>query len=99
MWTTCASKLTRHFFPGTIEEPRPRAWATCRNESRMCVKLLNVARRQLQTPGTAEEYRRQETPTINLNDLHPAQPTVKTHNTNQFLGVVGYCARKSHTCG
>ena len=34
-----------------------------------------VTRRKLQTPGTAEEHKRQETPTINPNDHQPAQLT------------------------
>ena len=32
-----------------------------------------VTRRKLQTPGTAEEHQRQDTPTISPNDRQPAQ--------------------------
>ena len=38
------------------------------------VTSMSVTRRKLQTPGTAEEHKRQETPTIN-----PIDPTDKPH--------------------
>ena len=34
-----------------------------------------VTRRKLQTPGIAEEHKRQETPTINAIDRQPAHLT------------------------
>ena len=40
-----------------------------------------VTRRKLQTPGTAAEPKRQETPTINTNDRQPTQPTDQAPST------------------
>ena len=37
--------------------------------------LMGVTRRELQTPGTAEEHNRQETPTVNPNDHRPTKLT------------------------
>ena len=39
-----------------------------------CIIAIGVTRRKLQTPGNAEEHKRQETPTIN-----PIGPTDKPH--------------------
>ena len=53
---------------------------------RPCVSSLHlrhwVTRRTLQTPGTAEEHKRQETPTIN-----PIGPTNKPHRPSTKHGV------------
>ena len=43
--------------------------------------FLRVTRRKLQTPGTAEEHKRQETPTINPNDRQPTQLTDQAPST------------------
>ena len=43
-------------------------------DSDMTLMSLCVTRRKLQTPGNAEEHKRQETPTIN-----PVGPTDKPH--------------------
>ena len=48
-----------------------------------------VTRRKLQTPGTAEEHKRQETPTINPNDRHPA------HLADQAPGTIERAAQES----
>ena len=56
-------------------------------------RKLCVTRRKLQTPGTAEEHKRQETPTVNPTDRQPTRLTDQapstieraaweTHNTN-----------------
>ena len=51
-----------------------------------------VTRRKLQTPGTAEEHKGQETPTINPNDRQPTQLT------DQAPGNIQRAARESrHT--
>ena len=42
---------------------------------------ISVTRRKLQTPGTAEEHKRQETPTINAIDRQP------TNQCNQCCKV------------
>ena len=55
-------------------------------------RLLSVTRRKLQTPGTAEEPKGQETPAINPNDRHPTQLT------DQASGTIERVARESrHT--
>ena len=52
----------------------------------------SVIRRKLQTPGTAEEHKRQETPTINPNDHQTIQLT------DQAPGTIERAARESrHT--
>ena len=52
-----------------------------------------VTRRKLLTPGTAEEHKRQETPTHISCTWHyrKGSPGVKTHNTNQHR-----CLQHSH---
>ena len=58
----------------------------------VCVKISCVSRRKHQSPGTAEEHRRQETPTINPNDHQPTQLT------DQAPGTIERAARESrHT--
>ena len=59
--------------------------------------IRSVTRRKLQTPGTAEEHNRQETPTINPN--HQPRPSIDTthrpstkHYRNGTPGV------KTHNC-
>ena len=54
--------------------------------------VFRVTRRKLQTPGTVEEHKRQETPTINPNDRQPTQLT------DQAPGTIERAARESrHT--
>ena len=48
-----------------------------------------VNRRKLKTPGTAEEHKRRETPTVNPNDRQPAQLT------DQAPGTVERAAEES----
>ena len=48
---------------------------------RILKHLLGVTRRQFETPGTAEEHKRQETPTINSNDRQPTQVTDQAPGT------------------
>ena len=52
--------------------------------------LLGVTRRKLQTPGTAEEHKRQERPTINPIDRQP------THLTDQAPCTIERAARETH---
>ena len=55
-------------------------------------RACGVTRRKLQTPGTAEEHKRQETPTINPNERQPTQ------FTEQAPGTIERAARESrHT--
>ena len=49
-----------------------------------------VTRRKLQTPGTAEDHKRQETPTTNPIDRQP------THLTNQAPSTIERAARETH---
>ena len=44
-------------------------------------RSMRVTRRKLQTPGTAEEHKTQETPTINPNDRQPTQLTDEAPST------------------
>ena len=55
------------------------------------VYLRRVTRRKIQTPGTAEEHKRQETPTINPNDHQPAQLT------DQAAGTIERAAQAAST--
>ena len=52
--------------------------------------MLGVTRRKLQTPGTAEEHKRQETPTSNPIDRQPARLT------DQAPRTVERAARETH---
>ena len=49
----------------------------------------SVTRRRLQTPGTAKEHKRQETPTTNPNDRQSAQPTDQAPRTIESAARVG----------
>ena len=51
-----------------LQMATPQASSSQRTRIRYC-----VTRRKLQTPGTAEEHKRQETPAINPNDRQPTQ--------------------------
>ena len=63
----------------------------CYTENPEWVKKC-VTQRKVQTPGTAEEHKRQETPTINPNDRQPPQLT------DQASGTIKRAARESkHT--
>ena len=59
----------------------------------LAVKLcrVTVTRRKLKTPGTAEEHKRQETPTINPIDRQP------THLTDQAPSTIERAARETQT--
>ena len=57
---------------------RPAWWSYVRDRGgSVNLVMEGVARRKVQTPGTAEEHNRQETPTINPNDHQPTQLTVQ----------------------
>ena len=89
-----------HAYPGSS--------VISRSSRSSITRRKRVTRRKLQTPGTVEEHKRQETPTISPNDRQPTQltdqasggqhyrkrsPGVKTHNTNQH----GSRARLQHS--
>ena len=69
---------------------RPAYWRAQYEPEIWCMGASTcVTRRKLQTPGTAEEHKRQETPTTNPNDRQPA------HLTDQASGTIERAAQES----
>ena len=63
-------------------------------------KQQSVTRRNLQTPGTAEEHKRQETPTAKCNQV-PITPQIQCHPRSmsyaQDMGVEAILLSTSHS--
>ena len=69
-------------YANTADHHGPLASATKPEQfQQSCFTEYCVTRRTLQTPGTAEENKRQETPTTNPNDRQPAQRTYQAPGT------------------